>query len=159
MKLQNMKNIYLLLSASLLIASCGPHTGGSVRFLSACSGTAPVEDIIPVILRPVISLWQLDKLSGIRICMDAKCRTGFQTLCDQWKLDLYRCRMDLGFQLQLGMGSISLWPMVLRKRIWMDVGTRKRMGSCLGKLEGRRRLLWMGTDGPKDFRRRGPEQL
>ena len=113
MKLQNMKNLCLLLSASLLIASCGP-THVVVQSDNYQPAPAPVEDLsYQSFYDQLISLWKLDQLSGIWICVDAKRGSGFQTLFHQRELDLYRCGMDLVLQLQLGLGTIPLRTLVL----------------------------------------------
>src|ERR1035437_8230616 len=89
----------------------------------------------------------MDGLSRIGSGVVTRCRIRFCPLFYKWSLDSHKLWLDLGIRLQLGLGSLPLWPLGLCKPLWLDVDTWLRLGAILGQLETVQWSLWMGTHG------------
>src|SRR6185369_5847645 len=56
-----------------------------------------------------------------------------------------RCRLDVGFVRAVGLGDLSLWKMVFRSDLRLDLGAGTHMGAGVGRLAHREWIRRMGT--------------
>ena len=54
-------------------------------------------------------------------------------------------RLVLGVGLFVGLGSISLWPLVSQHPFWVVLGAGYCLGACVGKLEVQWQFLRLGA--------------
>src|SRR5690606_21888482 len=80
----------------------------------ALPGTGVGRRYVPDVLRRTGPLWKLDRIPPIRLCMAATPWRRLPPIQHQRPLGVDRLRLDLGFQLFMGLGALSLWPLDLR---------------------------------------------
>jgi hypothetical protein len=90
----------------------------------------------------------MDRRAGLWLVLAAEhCGQlpGLEALPAWWSLALQHERMVLAIGLFVGLGAISLWPMVLRTATRLGLDSRLHLGPELGHLASRAGLLRLGT--------------
>src|ERR1019366_4957095 len=72
----------------------------------------------------------------------------------RWRpLGLHRCRMVLAIRLFVGLGAVSLWPLVFASALRLGLDAGPRLGAGLGDMACHRGLLRLGAaSAVRDFR-------
>ncbi len=86
-------------------------------------------------LAPMRKLGQHLRLRPVLAAHSRGSESRLATLLRSRSLGLHRLRLVLGVGLFVGLGAISLWPLVSQQSLGLVLGARHRLGPVLGELE------------------------